>query len=177
MRTIHTTLGYLLDGENILLAAKKRAFGEGKWNGFGGKQDKGESIEECLVREAQEEICVTPLVWEKVALIEFSEYIPFVEGLSDMANVLVAENGKMFEQLIEWVHVYIIRKWKGEPAETEEMRPAWHSIKNLPFDKMFPDDIYWLSEVIAGKKMKGFFKFDEKFNILDYWVSEAEAFE
>ncbi len=31
------TLVYILKGDEILLGLKKRGFGTGKWNGFGGK--------------------------------------------------------------------------------------------------------------------------------------------
>ncbi|CAN0505072.1 unnamed protein product, partial [Ectocarpus sp. 12 AP-2014] len=34
------------DSKEILLGMKKRGFGEGKWNGFGGKVESGESVEE-----------------------------------------------------------------------------------------------------------------------------------
>ena len=39
----------------ILLGMKKRGFGQGKWNGFGGKVKEGESIRECARRETLEE--------------------------------------------------------------------------------------------------------------------------
>ena len=38
------TLVYIRDDENILLGLKKRGFGTGKWNGFGGKVQPGETI-------------------------------------------------------------------------------------------------------------------------------------
>ena len=38
------TLVYIRDDENILLGLKKRGFGTGKWNGFGGKVQVGETI-------------------------------------------------------------------------------------------------------------------------------------
>ena len=34
---------------------KKRGFGKGKWNGFGGKVEEGECIEDSAVRELEEE--------------------------------------------------------------------------------------------------------------------------
>ncbi len=55
----------------LLLAMKKRGFGEGKWNGAGGKQKDGETIEETAIRECQEEINITPKKLEKVAIINF----------------------------------------------------------------------------------------------------------
>lgn len=36
----------------ILLGLKKKGFGEGKWNGFGGKVETGESIETAAIRYA-----------------------------------------------------------------------------------------------------------------------------
>lgn len=41
----------LIDRNNeILLGLKKRGFGEGLWNGFGGKVDPGEQIVDAAVR-------------------------------------------------------------------------------------------------------------------------------
>ena len=44
--------------KRILLAMKKRGFGEWKWNGVGGKLEGNETVQEAAVREAQEEISV-----------------------------------------------------------------------------------------------------------------------
>ncbi|CAM9897292.1 unnamed protein product, partial [Ectocarpus fasciculatus] len=47
------------DAKEILLGMKKRGFGEGKWNGFGGKVESGESVDEAAKRELMEEAGVT----------------------------------------------------------------------------------------------------------------------
>jgi 8-oxo-dGTP diphosphatase/2-hydroxy-dATP diphosphatase len=39
------TLAFLLERNRVLLGFKKRGFGMGKWNGFGGKVESGETIE------------------------------------------------------------------------------------------------------------------------------------
>ena len=44
------TLAFIRDGERLLLGMKKRGFGAGKWNGFGGKVDPGETILQGAVR-------------------------------------------------------------------------------------------------------------------------------
>ncbi len=47
------TLAFLLDPEDsskMLLGMKKRGLGEGKWNGFGGKVEKGEKIPQAAIR-------------------------------------------------------------------------------------------------------------------------------
>ena len=54
------TLCYVIDKKNnktlmIHRVKKKNDYHEGKWNGLGGKFNKGESPEECAVREVYEE--------------------------------------------------------------------------------------------------------------------------
>ena len=44
------TLAFIRDGERLLLGMKKRGFGAGKWNGFGGKVDPEETILQGAVR-------------------------------------------------------------------------------------------------------------------------------
>ena len=44
------TLAFIRDGERVLLGMKKRGFGEGRWNGFGGKVHPDETTEEGAIR-------------------------------------------------------------------------------------------------------------------------------
>ena len=44
------TLALVRQGEFILLGLKKKGFGEGKWNGFGGKVEHGETICQAAIR-------------------------------------------------------------------------------------------------------------------------------
>lgn len=46
LKKILTTLCLIRKGDHILLGMKKRGFGEGRWNGFGGKVKDNESIDE-----------------------------------------------------------------------------------------------------------------------------------
>jgi len=48
------TLCIVLKRNEILLGMKKRGFGKGKWNGFGGKVLRGETIEKAAKRELRE---------------------------------------------------------------------------------------------------------------------------
>ena len=50
------TLVFLRREGEVLLGMKKRGFGEGKWNGFGGKVEAGETIVEAAARE---------VIWKK----------------------------------------------------------------------------------------------------------------
>ena len=44
------TLLFVLRPGQVLLGMKKRGFGKGRWNGFGGKVHQGESIEKAAIR-------------------------------------------------------------------------------------------------------------------------------
>ncbi len=153
-----STLIFLRKADQILLAMKKRDFGKGKYNGAGGKINPGETIEEALVRECVEEIGVTPLKYHKVAENEFSW--PDEKG---------REAGF-------FTHVYLCDTWQGEPQETEEMAPEWFGIKDIPYDKMWQDDIFWLPKVLNGKKVKCSFTFDKDYVMTAHQVKVVSSF-
>lgn len=44
------TLALIQNDRRVLLGLKKRGFGTGFWNGFGGKIESGESIDEAAAR-------------------------------------------------------------------------------------------------------------------------------
>lgn len=44
------TLIVVMNGDEVLLGMKKRGFGIGKWNGFGGKVEAGETIADSAIR-------------------------------------------------------------------------------------------------------------------------------
>lgn len=137
------TLLFLLRGDEICLAMKKRGFGAGKLNGVGGKVQPGEAIEAAAVREAKEEVGVVidPADIVKVGALHFA-----------------------FEKKPEWeiqCHVFFARQWAGEPQESEEMAPEWCARNAIPFERMWVDDKYWLPAVLRGDYVQGDFLFTE----------------
>lgn len=137
---------------DICLAMKKRGFGMNRWNGVGGKVDEQkETIEETAKREAREEIDV--LVKELNKIAELSFYF---------------SHNPAWDQM---VHVYFAESWDGEPKESEEMNPKWFSINEIPFENMWPDDIFWLPEAVKGNLLKAMFKFGENDVIQDKEIS------
>ncbi len=154
----NTTLLFLIkrtDGKisDVCLALKKRGFGVGRWNGVGGKVAQGESIEEATKREALEEIGVDVGHHSKVAELSFS-----------------------FPNKPEWnqlTHVYICESWKGEPSESEEMRPQWYKSDSLPFESMWPDDPFWVPRMIQGELIKASFSFGEGDMILSKEINSV----
>lgn len=161
----HATLCFLVRGdpvEHVLLGIKKRGFGNGKINGFGGKIESGESVEEAVIRE----------LWEEAGVNTYPELI---EKMAELTFIFpsIPENKKW-----EWdqvVHVFLVRGWEGEPKESEEMRPVWAHVKSIPFDKMWQDDRHWLPVVLCNKKIKGRFVFKEdNERLLEVDMEEAE---
>ena len=141
--TKQATLCVICNEDEILLAMKKRGFGVGKYNGFGGKVNPGETIEEAVVRELEEEsgLCAKVEDVQKVAELDF--YFPYKpEG-------------------DQTVHVYLVRKYSGVPHETDEMAFEWFTRDTIPYDRMWDDDKYWLPLVLAGKKVEATFIFKE----------------
>ena len=136
-----STLCLLIRDGKILLAMKKRGFGVGKWNGVGGKVEKGEEIIDAVVRETKEEIGVLALNPEKVGVMHF-----------------------VFPYKPEWdqdVHLFLVKDWQGEPEESEEMIPQWFSFSEIPYEKMWDDDKFWLPRVLRGEKLEADFIFKE----------------
>jgi len=137
------TLCLLLKNDEILLAMKKRGFGVGKWNGVGGKVEEGESIKSAAIRELSEEIGV----------------VAAEDNLEEVGDIKF-----YFTDKPEWaqhMHVFVVRNWEEEPTESEEMRPQWYKLREIPYDSMWADDKHWLPLVLAGKKVEGEFYFNE----------------
>ncbi len=131
----------------VLLGMKKRGFGAGKWNGFGGKLEPGETIEEAAKRETLEECGITIDDMEEVGIHEFV--------FRDTPD-----------ELLE-VHVFRVMSFTGDPLETEEMRPQWFSNDTLPLEKMWADDEFWFPLFLSGKRLRGKFFFDQAGQVLE----------
>ena len=148
------TLCIIHQHRNVLLGMKKRGFGAGRWNGFGGKVAPGESIEEAAKREVKEEAGIDVVGLQKTGIIEFE-----FQG-----------NPEILE-----VHVFKTDTFEGEPSESEEMRPEWFHVDEMPFGDMWPDDKHWMPLFFGGKKFKGKFLFGESDTILTMHITEVEA--
>ncbi len=145
-----TTLVFVRRGDEILLGMKKRGFGEGRWNGFGGKIEPGESELEGAMRELQEESGLIGKSFTEVARLFFD-----------------------FETTPDTIHsvVYFCDDYSGEPIETDEMRPRWFKASDLPFGEMWTDDQYWVPLVLDGKKLDAIFHFKDLYEMRDFTIT------
>lgn len=125
---------------HVCLALKKRGFGVGRWNGTGGKVRQGETVEQAMRREVQEEIHVMPTRYYQAAKLVF-----------------IFPHHHAYDQV---VHVFVATAWQGKPAKSEEMKPRWFALRQLPLSDMWSDDSLWLPPVLAGECLKAVFVFD-----------------
>lgn len=146
------TLCIVHQNNRVLLGMKKRGFGAGRWNGFGGKVHPEETIEAAAVREMQEEAGITPQDLRKIGLLEFN-----FRGTDDVLEV----------------HVFKCTAFAGEVGESEEMRPEWFALTAVPFDQMWQDDPHWFPSFLENKKFRGRFLFDEKDAIIESDLEEV----
>ena len=144
---------FVVDDGAVLLGRKTRGFGEGLWNGPGGKVEPGEGIEQAAIRETREEVGVSPTALRKVAVLDF--YFPDAPAGSEWS---------------QRVHVFLAGEWDGSPVETDEMCPKWFPLDEIPYDRMWEDDVCWLPAVLDGKFVIGDFLFGSDQRMKDYQV-------
>lgn len=111
----------LLDRDNRILIAQRP---EGKhmaglWEFPGGKVEKGETPEETLIRELEEELgvktwqsCLAPLTFASHAYPDFHLLMP----------------------------LFVCRKWEGSPLSKEDQQLKWVRVENLRDYPMPPAD-------------------------------------
>ena len=124
----------------VLLGMKKRGFGAGRWNGFGGKLKDGETIEGAARREVLEETGLKATTLNKRGILEFE----------------FENDPTMLE-----VHIFRIESYDGVPKESEEMKPQWFNVDEIPFSQMWSDDLYWFPLFLKGRTFKGRLLFDK----------------
>lgn len=148
-----STIVFLTRDHEVLLGRKKRGLGEGRWNGYGGKVEPGETPLDSAIRETHEEICVIPEGLRYCADLRF-EYV----------------DGPAWRS-----YVFVSSAWRGDPTETEEMAPAWFPIAALPLDEMWADDAFWLPRVLAGERLAGHFRFDSSERVIWHQLEPLRA--
>jgi len=127
----------------ILLGFKKVGFGAGKYNGFGGKVEPGETVIHAAIREVEEEVGI------KVSGKNLRQvgHLTFIFPANPILNHDVC--------------VFLATVWEGDPVESVEMKPCWFAVDDIPFEQMWQDDILWLPRILAGERIQGGFTFGE----------------
>jgi len=140
----------------VCLGMKKRGFGEGMWNGAGGKPEDSETLETAALREVEEEFGV-----KAAKLVKRGEILFVLKR----------------EEKVVLMHTFLASEWSGEPIETEEMQPKWFRIDEVPYDNMWASDRQWLPIILSGKKIKAKYTYaHEGGYVISREIREVEQF-
>jgi len=145
--------------KHVLLGLKKRGFGAGFYNGFGGKVEASDaSVAGAAVRELREE---SGLVASEEALRRCGTLVFHFDANPQPWRVAV----------------YELREWAGEAEETEEMAPVWTPEAEIPYDKMWADDALWYPHFLAGRAFRGTFWFRDTTRLVAHSLCAVEEAE
>ena len=121
----NTTLCYLeRDGAYLMLHRVKKArdVNHGKWIGVGGKFERQESPEECLIREVCEETGLTLTRWRCRGIVTF------------LYN----------DDDAEYMHLYTADRWEGTLRDCDEGDLRWVPIDQVPALNLWRGDRIFL---------------------------------
>lgn len=142
----------------ILLGFKNpgKKFG-GKWNGFGGGLEDGESLEECAIRETYSETGIIPKNLEKAGKILFK----FKTDEHD--HEVIFYRAKDYEGILDKSKDFI-EYGQFDIKELEKI-----------YDQMMPADRFWLPLFVQEKMFKGYVCFDSEFKVVSYEINEVSS--
>ena len=139
----------------VLLGFKKAGFGAGKYAGFGGKVETGETVVAAAARELKEEAGIHAAG----------------ENLRQMAHLTFVFPAQPSSSQV--VHAFLVTAWDGDPVESREMEPAWFTVSDLPFGRMWQDNAHWLPRILAGERVRAVFTFKDDNETIDHLKMEA----
>lgn len=160
MKSRLTTLCYIeRDGQYLMLhrISKKNDVNKDKWIGVGGHFEEGESPEDCLLREVQEETGLTLTAYRFRGIITFSyedyptEYMCLYTGDSFEGTLKECDEGKL-----EWVdkdRICGLNLWDGDLLFLNLLR------QEVPFFSLklcYRKDGSWYKGVLDGRELELF---------------------
>jgi 8-oxo-dGTP diphosphatase len=117
----NTTLCYITRGDDVLMlhrVKKKNDINKDKWIGIGGKFEKDESPDECLLREAKEETGLTLTSWRCRGVVTFlntqceGEYMYLFTADGYEGSLKECDEGDL--QWVSREFLYSLPMWEGD---------------------------------------------------------------
>ena len=116
--------------------------------------ENGESVYDGAIRELQEECSITAENMTQAGLLAFD----FPDESCDPLLI----------------HVFKASTYTGTIAESEEMRPAWFDVNDIPFEEMWSDDVLWFPHMIKGRPFIGKCVFKEVHTMISHEIRELD---
>ena len=135
---VRATLMLVRNDDHLLLIDKLTGLGKGKVNAPGGKIEPGETPVECAIRETFEEVGLQVHDAREVGHLRFL--------MSDYSDI------ECF--------VFTALSFSGSASASQEAKPFWCPIPEIPYNRMWADDVLWLPKVLEGRFIRGAFRFE-----------------
>ena len=139
---LRMTLCEIVKGKRLLLKKASRGISRGKWNGLGGKIEGGESEKESAMREVEEESGLRAKRLERRGTIYFSKG---------------SRGNKMGR-----ISLFICESFSGALMGGGKGELKWFDAENLPYDRMWDDDRYWMPLFMRGYAFEAEFIYDKR---------------
>lgn len=139
---------YILDEleGKILLVERvdpKSGLGKGKVSGVGGGREENETVDETLRREVKEETGIDILTYENMGNVVW--LFPEKPAYNQKAEIFVCKN----------------YQGQAQYMPGEAVKPIWFDLKEIPYEKMFEDNKYFVPLVLEGKKVSCMFLYQD----------------
>ena len=130
------------NGETLMIhrVKKENDYHQGKWNGIGGKFDQGETPEECVIREVEEETGLKIKSPRLHGLLTF----PMFDGIDDW-----------------YVFVYTVDEFEGKLIDSNEGNLAWIPNDELTNLNLWDGDKYFLPWLFENKFFSAKFIYED----------------
>ena len=125
---LQTSLCYLIrDGKALMLhrVKKKDDVNHDKWIGIGGKFERGESPEECMLREFREETGLTLTAWAYRGIVTFvsedwCDYMHLFTATACEGEMRDCDEGTL--EWVEWDRIGALPIWEGDRVFLQLLR-------------------------------------------------------
>lgn len=156
---------YIIDKEEnkVIFGERKKLDrpGKGKRVGIGGGIEADETALQAVFREVIEEVG-TSEKGDIVFQLNSAEQVGTVYFLFPHKKNSPGYNQRCY--------VFVSSDYSGTPIETKDIKPEWYPIDQLPVEFMWPDNLLWVPQVLAGQNVNGTFVYDENNKIADYRI-------
>ena len=128
---IQVTAAIIEAESRFLIARKKRGDLSGLWEFPGGKVEPGETAEECLVREIEEEFGIMIKIDQYLATSQYSYPHISIELIGYLASYLSGELNPTDHDRVEWVSVGEMNRYNFAPADLPLIQALQEKTNNL----------------------------------------------